>query len=1129
MTLAAQVARDLDRTGHISLSGLPLSAAAYLASNLPEPEKLVAIAPDAAFAGALAGDLAFFLPGHEVVTLPAVENNPMERMLPNTETESARMRAFLAISSGAGPVVIPAPALLQPAPPPEALTLAVVSIRVRDELNRDELLGTLLAWGYRRVSVVTQVGEVAVRGGIVDIFSPAHELPCRIELWEDDVQSLRAFDPDLQRSTEILAEFQIIPVSEIIRNTDVTAKGKARLSNALSAALITARERERCLDGWENGTGFPGIHLFMPFIYGDHAAPADYLREDSTVLLVEPGEVTASMKKFYTSAAARAAQGLPNPEEIYRDPEQVIVELTAGRHILTGLAGPPGSTPARCSPPLALGSESGRLESVLDFIRRMGGENGYAIRVAARSESSAQRIAQLLRDQGFEAPVHDSFLSTPLKPGFGIVSGQLSAGFILQDEKFAILSDSDIFGRPKKTRVGRSASPDWDLPVGSLTTGDTVVHIEHGICRFDGLKQLDLAEQFGEYLHLAFSGGDTLYVPVQDMNRVQRYRSAAEKAPPLSRLGTGVWGKAKERARRSLKNMATELIHLSATRKSRPGHAFSPPDFIFREFEASFPWTETPDQEKCISEVLADMMSPKPMDRLVCGDVGYGKTEVALRAAFLTVSGGKQAAVLVPTTVLAQQHFQNFSERLERFPVKVAMMSRFVSGTEAAKTREELAAGKVDIVIGTHRLLSGDVRFSNLGLLVIDEEHRFGVRHKEKLKKIKETVDVLTLSATPIPRTLYQAFSGLRDLSLIHTPPVDRKAVHTEIRYFDEDLIRDAVIREMDRGGQVYIVHNRVLSIHAFSEMVRKLVPEARVGVAHGQMPEKELENIMVLFLRGEYDVLVTTAIIESGLDIPNANTLIVNRADWFGLAQLYQLRGRVGRSSVLAYCYLMVPPTSSLTKKARERLTVLKDLAELGSGFKLASYDMEIRGAGNLLGEEQSGQVASVGLDLFSQLLEQALREASGEESRPAVEPSVNLGLPAILTQEYLPDEGERLTLYKRLAKLSSEEELNALREEALDRFGKFTHEVKALFVQAEVTVLARQLLVEHIDMADPYYVIVLHHEARVSPDALVNLLTADKRVRFIPPTTLRIDVAAMESPEDRVVFLKEILRSLL
>jgi len=709
-----------------------------------------------------------------------------------------------------------------------------------------------------------------------------------------------------------------------------------------------------------------------------------------------------------------------------------------------------------------------------------------------------------------------------------MTTGALSGGFDLPEEGLTVISDADLFGPPSERKASRVALPEWELPIGSLMPGDIAVHIDHGIGRYEGLKQLDVAGSTDDFLHLTFADGDSLYVPVWQMNRIQRYRSGSEVLPTLSKLGSAAWNRSKTRIRKSLRLMADELLNLSASRQVQTGHSFATPDSLFREFEVSFPWTETPDQERTIAEVVEDMTSSRPMDRLVCGDVGFGKTEVALRAAFLAAADGRQVAVLVPTTVLAQQHYQNFTQRLRDFPVTVGLMSRFVTPQKQKVTLKLLASGNLDIVIGTHRLLSSDVDFQNLGLVIIDEEHRFGVRHKERLKKLRETIDVLTLSATPIPRTLFQAFSGLRSLSMINTPPADRRSVHTEVRYFEEDIIRDAINREMERAGQVYLVHNRVQSIDAVRQMVEKLVPHARVGMAHGQMGEGELEDVMVRFLQYECDVLVTTAIIESGLDIANANTIIINRAARFGLAQLYQLRGRVGRSSQLAYAYLLIPPEGSISGKARQRLRSLRELTELGSGFKLASYDLEMRGAGNLLGEEQSGRIDAVGLELYSQLLEQAVREVSGHAIEAQIQPNVTIPLPAYLPEEYLPEVGERLTLYKRLASAPDRDALEALREETADRFGRFPEEVRGLFIRMEVEITAREMNIERIDTAGPYLLAVFHPGAKVSPDALVQMLTSDKRLAFLPPGTLKLDVSGFASADDRVSYMMDVLRSL-
>ena len=1124
-----EILEDLKQHGVSSISGLGLPAAACLAASLPDPNRLVIVTPDEESADTLREDLSFFLPGQNVGALSPEEALPYERMLPDIERSSLRISALLAAGSGAAPVIIPCTALLQPTIPPDLLTRISLRINTGEDMDREMTLQNLSTMGYTKVPSVSQMGEMAVRGGIMDIFSPGHLFPVRIELWGNSVQSIRTFDTENQRSLERLETAVVLPVTEILRTPEILSGGRRRLSDFLLAQGLSSREREKILVPWDQGLDFPGIVNFLPIIYGVQSLPADHFSPGCIVILLEPEQILRRMEGFMASAGARLSKESPSPDEAYADPKAIMANLSRNSILQIRSFDHENSHSYGCPsllPPGAALSQPARFRELGEFLE----EGQYdRIVISAHSNGAADRLLALFSGIGHKINRRTTTDGMKQWEGINVVSVPLSGGFSIPGRKIGFISDSDLFGRVKRHKSRRPFLPEWDLPIGSLAPGDFVVHIEHGIGRYLGLKQMEIAKSSDDYLHLSYAGGDSLYVPVEDMNRVQRFRSSSDRPPSLSKLGGAGWVRAKNRVRRSLKLMADELLAIAARRETAPGISSPEPDAIFREFEASFPWSETPDQERCINEVIFDMMQPHPMDRLVCGDVGYGKTEVALRAAFLSVLGGKQVAVLVPTTVLAQQHYGNFIQRLGPFPVTVGLLSRFVSPRDRKRTLGDLEKGVVDIVIGTHRILSADVKFRNLGLLIIDEEHRFGVKHKETLKRMRETVDVLTLSATPIPRTLFQAFSGLRSLSLIHTPPADRKAIHTEIRYFDEGLIRDAIVRELARGGQVYIVHNRVASIGAFRDMVQRLVPDARLGMAHGQMGESELEGVMVGFLKGELDVLVTTAIIESGLDITNANTLIINRADRFGLAQLYQLRGRVGRSAALAYAYLLIPPQSSLTPKAKKRLASLRDLTDLGSGFKLASYDLEIRGSGNLLGQEQSGHIGAVGLDLYSQLLEQAVRESTGQVTEEPVEPVIHLDMPALLTEEYLPDVGERLTLYKRLASARTPAELKELRDEAVDRFGRFPTEVLGLFSRMEVLILARGLRVEHIDVAGSFYLVAFHPQAKISPDALLGLLSTDSRLAFLPPTTLRLDISAMQNSGDRLGYLKETLRSLL
>ena len=1128
MHILPDLLKVLTGTGTASVSGVSSQAAALIAARIPDPNRLVIVTPDAGSAALFAGDLSLFMGGAAVSLLPPMESSPYEMMTPDPESTALRIRALTALRNSRGPVVIPSLALLHPVPPPEKLAAWSIELRQSQELDRDDFVRKLFFMGYRRESVATQTGEIAVRGGILDVFPPATEVPIRVELWDDRIHSLRTYDPQSQRSGEGLEGCVLLPVTELLLTPDEREISADVLSEHFTAAGAGSGERERYLSLFRDRLLPPGIGLFLPMLYGKGSYPTDHFPENPLFFLHEFEETRSELGRHFQCAAQRVPRPFPPPEEVYGKAEDIVEILTSGEKVQTGFFDRDHTWTVPCHPPLPSTLPTSRPDRILELARLIERNGRGKTIILLHSSSAAERLLSILEEMGRKVQICGSFpeawdVRVPV-----IVIGSLSAGFFLPGENLRIISDADLFGPSSHRKKAGAAFPEWDLPIGSLSDGDVVVHVDHGIGLYAGLKQIEVAGAMDDFLHLSFAGGDSLYVPVWQMNRVQSYQSGSETPPPLSKLGGAAWKRSKNRVRHSLRLMAGDLLKISAARQNRSGHTFPSPEHLFREFEVSFPWTETPDQERTITEVIGDMVASTPMDRLVCGDVGFGKTEVALRAAFLAAVGGKQTAVLVPTTILAQQHFQNFSSRLENFPVNVGLLSRFVSPRAQKSVLRSLALGELDIVIGTHRLLSDDVAFQDLGLAIIDEEHRFGVRHKEKLKNLRKTVDVLTMSATPIPRTLFQAFSGLRNLSLIHTPPANRKSVHTEVRYFDVDLIRDAVLREMDRGGQVYFVHNRVRGIEVIAEMIRKAVPHARVGVAHGQMGEKQLEDVMVGFLNNRYDVLVTTTIIESGLDIANANTLIVNRADRFGLAQLYQLRGRVGRSHVLAYAYLLVPPEGAVTRTAKQRLRSLRELTELGSGFRLASHDLEMRGAGNLLGEEQSGKIEVVGLELYSQLLEQAVREAAGQEAGLQVDPVITLPVPSLLPEKYLPDVGERLTLYKRLASVPDLSALKLLEEETTDRFGRFTPSVRGLFTRMEVQIVARDMAIERIDTAGPYLLVVFHPRAKISPDAMVQLLTSDRRLAFVPPVTLKLDVSTFSSPMDRVGYLMDVLRSL-
>ena len=739
----------------------------------------------------------------------------------------------------------------------------------------------------------------------------------------------------------------------------------------------------------------------------------------------------------------------------------------------------------------ALSREDGGMAALAERLRRWRGE-GWRTLLVCHQRGQAERLLDLLAPYGM-TPVFD-----PAGTSFAVASGEvrlvlgeLSAGFRLPDERQAVITEEEIFGeRVRRRGAGEARAKALLSSLAQLREGDYVVHADHGIALYRGLLHLKADQIEGDFLKLEYAGADNLYVPVDRIEKVQKYVGGEGHVPRLDRMGGGAWEKAKLKARAAVEELARDLLQLYAKREMHEGFAFSPPDRMFREFEATFPYEETVDQLGAINETLSDMQSSRPMDRVVCGDVGYGKTEVAIRAAFKAVLDGKQVAVLVPTTVLARQHGETFRERFKGYPVTVEMVSRFRSPAEQRQVLQRATEGKVDILIGTHRLLQRDVHFRNLGLVIVDEEQRFGVSHKERLKKLRAEVDMLTLTATPIPRTLHMSLMGLRGLSVIDTPPVDRLAVRTYVTRFDDELIREAIVRELRRGGQVFFVHNRVQSIGAMADFIRTLVPEAKVVVGHGQMGEKALEEVMVSFIEGQANVLVCSTIIENGLDIPRANTIIINRADCFGLAQLYQLRGRVGRAKQRAYAYLLIPGEGTLTRDARERLKVLQELTELGSGFRVASYDLELRGAGDLLGQRQAGQIAAIGFEMYAELLEETIQELKGQAKEERIDPEIRLGLSAFFPEKYLPDPNQRLVFYKRLAAADEEAALYAIADELRDRYGEIPPPAELLFEVMKLRVLMKRLKVEQAEYDGRQLVFAFHAETPVSPEQILKRL---------------------------------------
>ncbi|MGQ9682972.1 MAG: transcription-repair coupling factor [Anaerolineae bacterium] len=974
---------------------------------------------------------------------------------------------------GPPPVVIaPVWALMVKTAPPAMLRGGVRALRPGQYRPPSELAASWLRFGYQPVPVVEEPGTFSMRGGIMDVYPPSLPLPVRIEFYGDEIATLRSFDPATQRSGASLDAVTIAPASEALLSQGPRAVSALRQLDWSTLPPVTVQRLERDMERLERGEAFAGMEYYLPYLYPQPASFLNYLNDRALV-------VVDDLLAAQSAAQALEKQAADLRQELIRDGELTAdwaVPYFTWHELLARLGAHQGISLGYDQPPEALRLEEdsfrpglrygGRLRQATDDVRRVLQAEGC---VAIISRQTA-RLRELLEELGLPARPVEAIAETPPPGTLGLVQGALSGGWSLGNGRLMLLTDAELFGwrreQPRRKRRVRATAPETSY--ADLSVGEYVVHMDHGIGIYRGLVRKTVGDVEREYLEVEYAGGDRLYVPVPQVDRITRYVAGEEQEPHLQRLGTADWAHIKARTRRAVETIAKELLELYAVREVVPGHAFPKDNAWQIELEDSFPYEETEDQLRALAEVKADMERPKPMDRLICGDVGYGKTEVALRAAFKAVMGGRQVAVLVPTTVLAQQHFYTFEERLRAFPVRVDMLSRFRTRQEQKQVLADLEAGKVDIVIGTHRLLQRDVAFRDLGLVIVDEEQRFGVGHKERLKRLRREVDVLTLTATPIPRTLYMALTGVRDMSTINTPPEDRLPVRTQVAEYDDGLVRKAILRELDRNGQVFFVHNRVQGIHQIARHLQSLVPEASFAVAHGQMEEGELARVMLDFSAGKYDVLVCTTIIESGLDIPNVNTIIINRADRFGLAQLYQLRGRVGRSSTRAYAHLLYSRHQQLTPVAQRRLEALLEASELGAGYQIAMRDLEIRGAGEMLGAEQHGHIVAIGFDLYTRMLAQAVQRLKAQQEGRAIPEAsllaaeggavIDLPLSAHVPESYVPEEGLRLRLYRRFAEVRSQAEVQALGEELTERFGALPPAVRDLLYLLRLKVLATE-----------------------------------------------------------------------
>jgi len=1054
---------------------------AALSSDLQQP--VIFITGKVEMAGALVDTLRTYTgEPARVLRFPEPPVLFYERAVWPREVVCDRLAALSALAAPTSPIIVTSVrALMQRTLPPRTFR---ANMRVLKRGQSIELAKTLLAWigmGYERTTVVEMPGQFSLRGGILDIFPPALPFPVRIELFGNEIESLRRFDPGLQRSQDTLDQVTITPASEALARCGPQVAGYIRTWDTGNLPDDLASDFQRDLSCLRSGEPFAGIEFYLPYLY-ESACLLDYLGDRGLVVLDEPGEIAdvwSELEEQAVQLRRQAAEAGTLPPD-YPLPYITWDEWTEtlARHRTLALGGEDleerQALSAAFAPPPRFG---GQLKPLLDHIGQVCAM-GDAVVLVSRQ---AQRLAELWAErEHYQAPLVD-VREPPQDHQVIFVHGALSDGWMLSVEHGAarnetslyvprftlhVLTDGEIFGwmRPQPRRRVRPRAITPEAFFADIQPGDYVVHVEHGIGIFQGLVTLTIEGVSREYLMVQYAGADRLYVPIHQADRLSKYIGAEDRPPALHRLGTAEWERVKERAQAAAVEVAQELLDLYAARELVAGHAYSPDSVWQQELEASFPYIETEDQLRAIREVKADMEKPRPMDRLICGDVGYGKTEVALRAAFKAVQDGKQVAVLVPTTVLAQQHFGTFQARLAPFPVNVEMLSRFRSPKEQRAILDRLRSGEIDIVIGTHRLLQKDVQFKDLGLLIIDEEQRFGVTHKEHLKKMRTEVDVLTLTATPIPRTLYMSLTGVRDISTIDTPPEERLPVSTYIGAYDDHLVRSAILRELDRGGQVYFVHNRVQGIEQVYCRLMRIVPEAKIAIGHGQMDEDKLEQVMIDFVAGRVDVLLCTSIIESGLDIPNANTLIVNRADCFGLAQLYQLRGRVGRSAARAYAYFLYDKESRLTEEARQRLETIREASELGMGYSIAMRDLEIRGAGELLGHRQSGHIAAVGFDLYTRLLARAVEEMrAARQGQPPPPPpisgiTIDLPIPAYLPTDYVEDDTLRLQLYRRLGNLPTMQAIAEVEREFQDRFGLLPEPAQNLMYQLRIKVLAQQ-----------------------------------------------------------------------
>lgn len=1165
------------KSGEFTVSGLRGSSHSWFSSSLAAGQSCCCVVPDEHLVSLVEEDIKLFS-STEVLIYPGYEIPPYTPLSPDQRTTAARISTLFALQENRTPclVVTSIEAMMRRVLPRQILANRAELVMAGESLDQQDLITTLHSSGYEQVALVRSVGDFSVRGGIIDIFPPPflledkkyHNGPVRLDFFGDTVESLRSFDIFTQRSQAELSEAILLPVNDILFDSNQSSCSSTTLHFFRQHAEFHNWDKQECETLYErlrNIGRFAGVEFFLPLFYEEKDQQVDtvfdYLPDDTTFVVIDPAAcmqtveiVSERITNNFLEAQKNGSPALP-PSQLFLDQEQINNKMNHFKRVLIAdfLDQSPDQIAVATTNHQLLKQDielqrkkRGLLAPLVDQLLEWQRKQERIV-ICCRSLRHTKNLAELLGKRGHAVEIINSPLDLDKVKEDGplfLCDHPLHQGFSLVHKNIHILSESELFGEMRLGAKSKKRKQHGEaLQFAELHHGDIIVHHDHGLGVYQGLVTMELQNTKNDFMLIEYRDKDRLYLPVDRMNLISRYEGLSDKKPRIDKLGTQSWKTVKSKIKEEVWKVAQELLDIYAMREIRKGQRFSPPAELYHELEESFPYDETPGQDQAISEVVDDLTSDKVMDRLVCGDVGYGKTEVAIRATFKVVEDGFQVAVLVPTTVLSEQHMKTFEERLQGFPVTIECINRFRSSAEQRKIIKNLASGKIDILIGTHRLLSKDINFKNLGLLIVDEEHRFGVTHKERIKKIKSEVDILTLTATPIPRTLQMSLLGIRDLSVISSPPEHRQPVKTFVARYDDLVIKEAILKEMRRKGQVFFVHNRVKSIQKMAKKIQKLVPEARIAVAHGQMAGKELESIMVNFVNNQIDVLLCTTIIESGLDIPTANTIIINRADLLGLAEIYQLRGRVGRSSLQSFAYLLVPSMDTLSRESKERLRALMDYNELGGGFKLAMSDLQIRGGGNLLGISQSGNIAAIGYDLYLDLLQKTVADLKARGDREdsistydELDPEINLQISAYIPETFIPDISQRYIAYRRISALSKAEdiEFDDLADELTDRYGKLPAETTNLFKIVTLKKNLRLLRINKLERGNNSLVFSLLEDTPLSPQRLYSYIEKRAKKEKISPSRLIPDgrlVLSTENSKETNVFtiIKKTLPELL